>query len=99
MCIISVLVILLSLWFENEDNLKRETEANPANIVSDVFLDTYLKHVLKILIVIQWIINTGVNLQLLYKWVGISFSFELNNTNTNNTVTLVNERWPLNHSR
>ena len=86
MCMISVLVIALSLWFENEDNLKEEIKANPGNIEVDGVLDTYLNHVLKILIVFQWIIYTSVNSRLLYKWVSISLSFELRNMNT---VTLV----------
>ena len=88
MCMISVLVIALSLWFENEDNLKEEIKANPGNIEVDGVLDTYLNHVLKILIVFQWIIYTSVNSRLLYKWVSISLSFELRNMNT---VTLVYE--------
>ena len=71
MCMISVLVIALNLWFEKEDNLKEETEVDPAHIVVHVIIETYLKHILKILIIIQWMLYTGVNSTLLYKWVNI----------------------------
>ena len=79
MCIISLLVIALSLWFENEEKVMEETEANPADIVVQVILETYLSYILKILITIQWMIYTGMNSRLLYKWVSISNSFQVHN--------------------
>ena len=81
MCMISVLVIALSLWFEKEDKVMEETEANPADLVVYIILETYLKHILKILITIQWIIYTGVNSRLLYKWVSFVIKVELQNMN------------------
>ena len=77
MCIISVLVIALSLWFEKEDKVMEEAEENPANIVVYVIFEIYLKHILKILITIQWMIYVGVNSRLLYKWVRFLIKFEL----------------------
>ena len=71
MCIISAPVITLSIWSEKDDNGKEETKANSAQIVVYVIIEKYLKLILKILIVIQWIIYTGVNSRLLYKWVSI----------------------------
>ena len=88
MCMISVLVIALSLWFEKEDKVIEETEANPANIVVYVILETYLKHILKILITIQWMIYIGVNSRLLYKWV----KFKLQNINKFTLVVNIVEK-------
>ena len=88
MCIISVLVIALSLWFEKEDNVIKETEENPADIVAYVIFEIYLKHILKFLITIQWIIYVGVNSRLLYKWVRFLIKFEL--SNMNNFTPVVN---------
>ena len=77
MCMISVLVIALSLWFEKEEKDIEETEANPADLVVYIILETYLTYILKNLITIQWMIYTGVNSRLLYKWVSISNRFKL----------------------
>ena len=87
MCIISVLVITLSIWFEKEGNLKEETKASSAQVVVYVILENYLRLVLKVLILIQWMIYTGVNSRLLYKWVSIANTLHLHNTNTS---TLLN---------
>ena len=81
MCIISAPVITLSIWSQNEDNHKEETKANSAQIVVYVILEKYLKLILKILIVIQWIIYTGVNSRLLYKWVSIIIRLGIQNKN------------------
>ena len=79
MCMISVLVIALSLWFEKEEKDIEETEANPADLVVYIILETYLTYILKTLITIQWMIYTGMNSRLLYKWVSISNSFQVHN--------------------
>ena len=71
MCMISVLVIALNLWFEKEDNITEETVANPSDEVVYVILENYLKHILKFLIMIEWMTYTCVNSRLLYKWVSV----------------------------